>query len=74
MNIGILPVLLFRALPTGAPRVYSSQGYEDDATSEPEGLGWEELRNNCHTAKILHLAYKGSVRQSEPEGTPNDVR
>ena len=36
--------------------------------------GWEEAANDPPTAKILHLAYKGFVRQSEPEGTPNDVR
>jgi hypothetical protein len=35
--------------------------------------GREEAANDP-TAKILHLAYKGFVRQSEPEGTPNDVR
>jgi len=36
--------------------------------------GREEAANDPPTAKILHLAYKGFVRQSEPEGTPNDVR
>ncbi len=38
MNIGIVPLLLFRTLPAGAPRVYSSQCCEDGATSEP-GVG-----------------------------------
>src|SRR5215210_1859718 len=34
MNIGIVPVLLFRTLPTRAPCVYSSQCCEDGATSD----------------------------------------